>query len=360
MQPSLTEYLRIVVRTWWARVSFLAGAVGVASELTNLVVPSLVWWTIVGAAVVLAQFTAFHRVRGEREELRAQIEAAQALPEAPTFMPDLFEGRLFPNSFYMAIEGSERAFVIRAALAFVMDGDYEQLGSEAQKLFEDTVAASAFEAWMQRQMDTIRAVPSEQWWERIQPTRSQIVTVGRPAARLPHNDFTLAGHCVINFNPGLQPGHLGYGELVASVILRPVENGDAEKKGWPLSFDDLYEAITVLEAAVVDQIAPPVVSKVTGADMRPKSFALLAIANGGSVSDYIGINNHRWSRAAGSYDQTALWGRAASEEVIADPARRDREIKGWLARFLTDGGFSEFEADIERLQAPKLPEPLPA
>jgi hypothetical protein len=45
--------------------------------------------------------------------------------------------------------------------------------------------------------------------------------------------------------------------------------------------------------------------------------------------------------------------------VLSDPALREREIKGWLARFLTDGGFSDFEQDIERLQASKLPEALP-
>jgi hypothetical protein len=213
VQASLSEYLGIVIRTWWVRVSLLAGAVGLASELTNLVVPSYVWWILVGLAVVLAQFAAFHHVRAQRGELRAQIAAEEATPAAPTFSPNLFEGRLFPTSFYPVLDSSERGFVIRGALAFALSAGYDQLGSEAQKLFENTVAASAFEGWMQRQMDTIRRVPNDQWWKRIQPTRSQIVTVGRPAARLPHYDFTLAGHCVLNLKPGMQPWHAGYGEV---------------------------------------------------------------------------------------------------------------------------------------------------
>jgi hypothetical protein len=93
--------------------------------------------------------------------------------------------------------------------------------------------------------------------------------------------------------------------------------------------------------------------------MRPMSFALLAIANGDSVSDYVGINQRHWPRASGSYDQPALYGSVASEEVLNDPAIREHEIKGWLTRFLADGGFSDFEQDIERLQASKLPEPIP-
>ena len=212
---------------------------------------------------------------------------------------------------------------------------------------------------MQRQMDTVRRVPSDQWWERTQPTRSQIVTVGRPAARLPHYDFTIAGHCMINLNPGMGPWHAGYGELLASAVIRPVETAEQHKRGHPLSFDDLYEAITVIEAAIVDQIAPTVVAKITGAEMRPLSFASLAIANGDSVSDYVGINNHHWRRASGSYDQNALYGCVAGEEVLGNPDARQREIKGWIARFLTDGGFSDFEHDVERLEASTLPRPLP-
>lgn len=358
MQASLSEYLRIVVRTWWARVSLLAGAVGLASELTNLVVPSYLWWILVGLAVVLAQFTAFHHVRAEREELRAEIAEEEAIPEAPTFTPNLFDGRLFPTSFYPVIESSERGFVIRGAFAFALPPGYDQLGSEVQKLFENTVASSAFEGWMQRQMDTIRRVPNDQWWERIQPTTSQIVTVGRPAACLPHYDFTLAGHCVLNLKPGIQPWHAGYGEVLASAVIRPAD-ADESTRGLPLSLQDLYDAINIIEAALVGQIVPSLVEKITGAEMRAMSFALLAIANGGGVSDYVGLNHHHWPRASGSYDRMALYGSVASEETLNDSALREQEIKGWLARFLTDGGFSDFEPDIERLQASKLPEPLP-
>jgi hypothetical protein len=62
-----------------------------------------------------------------------------------------------------------------------------------------------------------------EWWKRVQPTRSQIVTLARPAAKFPLYDYSLSAHCTINFNPGLQPWHAGYGELIASIIIRPVE-----------------------------------------------------------------------------------------------------------------------------------------
>jgi hypothetical protein len=360
VKASVLEYLNAVVRTWWARVSVLAGAAGLASELTNLVLPSAFWWALVGAAAVLAQFAAFHHVRTEREQLREATRADEASPQAVTFVPHLFEGRLFPNSFYMSIDGSERAFVIRAARAFAMEGEYEELGSESQKLFEDAVASSAFEGWMQRQMNTIRAAPSSQWWKRIQPTRNQIVTVGRPTAPLPHYDFTLSGHGVINFNQGMVPGHPGHGELVASAIFRPASAAEDGAPGVPLSLEDLYEAITCIEAAIVDQIGPTMASRVTRAALRPKSFAVLAIANGGSVSDYVGIEQRHWPRAAGSHDENALWGCAASEATLSDPAERDREIRGWIVRFLRNGGYSDFESDIDRLATPNLPVPLPA
>jgi hypothetical protein len=359
LRSSLAEYLGAVARTWWARVTLLVSAAGLASELTNIVIPSVVWWVLVGVAIVLAQFTAFHRVRAERERLRAKIAADEAPPAPTTFVPDLFEGRLFPTSNYPVIESGQTGLVIRGALAFSLDGEHDQIGSSVQKLFEDHVASSAIEGWLQRQMDTRHAVPSEQWWTRVQPTRSQIVTLARPAAKFPLYGYSLSAHCTVNSNPGLHPWHAGYGELIASIIIRPVEQTEDGIQGNPLSFEDLFVALVVLQAALVDQIAPTMVQSVTGSELKPRSFASIAIANSGSVSDYVGLSHYHWPRADGSYDQNALYGRVASNAVLTDPAERTREVKGWLARFLTDGGYSDFEADIERLQTPTLPQPLP-
>lgn len=359
MRASVTEYLRSVTRSWWARVSVAAGLVGLASELTNLVAPSWVWWGIVGVGVVLAQFTAFDNARRQREELVAELAAIEAPAEAPIFVPDLLQGRIFPTSDYPVIESGEPGFVIRGALAFGLDAEHEQLTSELQKLFEDAVAASAFEGWLQAQTNVIRSVPEGQWWERVQPTRSEIVSVARPPTTLPYHPHTLAGRCVLNLRPGLQPWHPGYGVLIASAVIRPLGEADARPAGRPLSFEGLYEALTVIEAALVDEVAASVLPRLTRREFQPRAFSALAIANGGSVAEYVGLDHYDWRRAAGSSEPNALYGQATTELAVRDPDTRDHETRRWLTRFLTDAGFSEFEQDVERLQRPSLPEPLP-
>jgi hypothetical protein len=359
MRASVTEYLTSVIRSWWARVSVAAGLVGLASELTNLVVPSWVWWVIVCLGVVLAQFTAFDNVRRQREKLAAQLAAKEAPAEAPNFVADLLEGRIFPTSDYPVIESGEQGFIIRGALAFGLDAEHEQLTSELQKLFEDTVAASAFEGWLQAQTSVIRAVPEAQWWERVQPTRSEIVSVARAPTRVPYYDYTLGGHCVLHLKPGLQPWHPGYGVLIASAVIRPLGQPGGLTGERPLSFEGLYEALTVIEAALVDQVAPSVLGRLTRSEFQPRAFVVLAIANGGSVADYVELDHYHWRRAAGSSDPNALYGQAASESAVRDPEARDHETRRWITRFLTDAGFSEFEQDVERLQRPRLPEPVP-
>lgn len=359
MRPSMTEYLTSVIRSWWARVSVAAGLVGLASEVTNVVVPSWVWWAVVGVGVVLAQFTAFNNVRRQREELAAQLAAMEPPAEPPIFVPDLLQGRIFPGSDYPVIESSERGLVIRAALAFGLEAEHEPLTSELQQLFEDTVAASTFEGWLQAQTDVIRAVPEAQWWERVQPTRSEIVSVARAPAKFPHHDLTLAAHCVLHLKPGLQPRHPGYGVLIASAVIRPLGEAETRPDGRPLSLEGLYEGLTVIEAALVDQVAPGVLARLTRREFQPRAFAVLAVANGGGVADYIALNHYQWRRAAGSFDPNALYGEAASELAVRDPDARDHETRRWLTRFLSDAGFSGFEQDVERLPRPTLRQPRP-
>jgi hypothetical protein len=388
VRQRVTEYLRLVISTWWARLTFLAGAVGIVSELANLGVPHFLWWVLAGVALVLAQFSTFRHVRSQREQLRVEgdqlrseltaekaqhqneIAALQARhqaeiaeltsePPPPTFIPNMFEARLYPDRDYFVISSTDRAFVIRCALAFAIEGPFEELGSEEQQLFEDTVAGSAFEGWIQGQFDAIRAVPSDQWWQRAQPISPKIVTVARPPKRLPHYPYTLAGHCVINFKPGLLPSHPGYGVLVATAIFRP-DDGNDEVKGYPLSLDDLYGAIAALETAVVEQIAVPIVEKVTKAPVTPKGCGVFAHANGGVLSEYVGLGGYHWPRTADSTDSPSLWGNVGREEILGDVDERDREIRRWIARFLTNDGYYNFETDIERLQRPTIPQPLPA
>lgn len=359
MRDALSEYATRVIQTWWARLSVGAGVVGLISELTNLVVPSWMWWLVVGVSAVFAQFTVFRHVRLQRDELTAQLAATQAPVEQPVFVPNLLDGRIFPTSDYPVIESGERGFVVRGALAFTLGSEHETLDSAGRQAFEDAVAASAIEGWFQEQVGVWRAVPHEQWWERVQPTRSQIVTVARAPARVPHYDFTLAGHCVLNLKPGLQPWHPGYGLLISSAILRPLDESEGAFGGLPLSFDDLYRLLTIFEVALVDEIAAAVLPRIETNEWQPRAYAALAIANGGSVAEYVGLNHHHWPRASGSDDQNALYGCASNEQTLREPNARDAEIKSWLTRFLTDSGFSDFEVDVRRLSLPTVLRPLP-
>lgn len=368
MRAALREYVSEVVRSWWARASFLVGGVGLVLALAEVALPSGLLWVLVVIAALIAPFRAFERVRAQRDELAREIAESEVQPEElPTFQPGLLMGRLLPSVNYAVLPGSERGLVMRAGLAFALESQPRPFDTEMQRAFEDAVAASAAEGWIHELTSSIPLVREERFWRPTQPTRGNVVTVRRPAAAILHWAYTVEGWCRLNVQTSMLPGASGHGHLVLDAVIRPSESPDpatastdADPGGHPLAFEDLYVALHVLQVATIEQIADRVLPALLGSDeWLPSAYAVVVIANGGSVADYVALESRRWSRAEGSFDPTGGDWYAESESALRTPAERDAQIKAWLARLLRDSGYSGFEHDIDRLQPPRMPIAVP-
>ena len=75
MWQSFKEYIPTVVRSWWAIIGFLVGALGIASGVSGNTILLPYWaWLIIGTiALIVAQFLAYHKVRKQRDEARGEV-----------------------------------------------------------------------------------------------------------------------------------------------------------------------------------------------------------------------------------------------------------------------------------------------
>ena len=77
MGASIKEYVVGLAKYWWVVfVGFLGGGLGVGIDAAQggLDVPIWVWIAIACGGFVVAQFVSFHKVREQRDELKARIQ----------------------------------------------------------------------------------------------------------------------------------------------------------------------------------------------------------------------------------------------------------------------------------------------
>ncbi len=355
MKQSLREYLGRFVRSWWAGVGVAAGALGLVASVFDLDIPAWSWRAVVGVAVVVAGFRVFHDVRGERDAARAELAARDIAvagdPEPHPFVPRLLEGRLFPSSMYPIIDSAERALVLRAAYA--LHADEARIDSEAQKAFEDALAASTLESWILDETTHIRRAGAEHWWRRAKPTRSSVVTVRRPRAATVAGDYDVEGHAVLNLHPEHTPAPTGWLLLVADVVVRPTSD-DVGRRAF--TYESLYAASEVVVRSLVDEIAPAVLP-LAAAAATPYSLTLLVLPQALSLSDVVALDWHNWERAEDMDDIGGGQWFAPSAEVVLETKCRQDDLRRWFGRLLADGGYSGYERDLPKLVPVSLPPP---
>jgi len=80
VRTSISEYIPGLLKYWWIVVIGFAGGglgFGIDAAQGDLVVPYWVWIAVACGGLVAAQFLAFHRVRVERDELKAAGDQAK-------------------------------------------------------------------------------------------------------------------------------------------------------------------------------------------------------------------------------------------------------------------------------------------
>jgi hypothetical protein len=89
MWQSFEEYMPAVGKRWWAMV--VGGIFTIAGIISYfypfLVLPAWTWFLIALLFISIAQFFAFHRVRVERDEARAERDVALAKTRDPIINP---------------------------------------------------------------------------------------------------------------------------------------------------------------------------------------------------------------------------------------------------------------------------------
>ena len=125
MWQSLKEYIPAVVRSWWAIIGFLVGALGIISGVlgNNILLPYWAWLTIGTIALMWAQFLVYHEVRKQRytvESIISDLESGiislggQSIKMAELFwkMGDHFLEGIQPGSIpgdiYKVVEGADK------------------------------------------------------------------------------------------------------------------------------------------------------------------------------------------------------------------------------------------------------------
>jgi len=118
-----------VVRSWWAIIGFLVGALGIASGVSGNTILLPYWaWLIIGTiALIVAQFLAYHKVREQRDEARNPVTRAISELESDVislggqsidmatlfwkmgghFLESILPGSI-PGNIYEVVEGADK------------------------------------------------------------------------------------------------------------------------------------------------------------------------------------------------------------------------------------------------------------
>jgi len=129
MRQSLKEYIPAVVRSLWAIIGLIIGAIGIISGVSGNTILLPYWaWVIIGViALIFAQFLAYHKVRKKRDDAGNKVASAiselesdviklggQSIKMAKLFlkMGDHFlEGiqpGTTPGNIYKVVEGADK------------------------------------------------------------------------------------------------------------------------------------------------------------------------------------------------------------------------------------------------------------
>jgi hypothetical protein len=275
--------------------------------------------------------------------------------------PMVLRGRIYPYTYSPIIRSDEQALVSRVALAARVPVDPEPIfRSREQQEFEDAVATSTLESLVLDLTSPLRRTTWEHFWRRVDPTKSWIVTLGRPPATLIVDGWTAEARAAISLrhSPSVVP--LDWLILNLDVAIRPRHAVLSAEQHVPLSLDDVFALLYVPMAALLEGVAPRILPGITGMrDYELLAVGLLLIPNGDELSRYVRLDFNAGGRAQDACDASGIEWYARSLDEVDAPDARAATIRRRVDALFSDGGYWDYEDSVERLEVPRLP-PAPA
>lgn len=278
----------------------------------------------------------------------------------PRLEPTLLRGRLFPYTYSPYIQSEDHALTSRVAIAARVPTDPEpRLRPGTQQLFEDALAGSQLESFMQA-LTTHRGRPrSEHFWQLTNPTTTWVITAARPAAAIAGvGGFTAEARAAVTLKhqPSVIP--LGWLILHLDVAVRPTDTGHSSaSEPIPLSLDELFALIYVPLTAILEEIAPTVVPEISGEKNDVLAVGCLVMPHGDMFERYVAFGHYASRRISGSSGPFAIDWYPSSLDEIATPEARAAAVRERIEGLFVDGGYRGFERDLERLAPPALGPP---
>ncbi len=298
----------------------------------------------------------------DKLERRVRGTSATGTPAAEPVRlePSLLRGRILPHIYSPFIQSDDHALTSRAALAARVPTDPEPtLRPATQQLFEDTLAGSLLESFLQGLTSRGRRPSSEHFWDLADPTKTWVITAARPAARMTVDGWTAEGRAAIalKHQPSVVP--LGWLILHIDVAIRPLAPPVPDViEAIPLSLDDLFALVYVPLSALLDEVAPATLPAISGADGDLLAIGCVLMPHKDAFSRYVRFSHYASGQVTGSSDPSAIDWYPASLAEIATPEARTAAIRQRIEGLFTDGGYRGFEREVERLEPPPLRPPV--
>lgn len=296
------------------------------------------------------------RVR-RRPAAPAPPVALQPPQPTTTLEPALLRGRILPSAYGTLIRSDERALLSRVVLAVAVPTSPEPtLRPATHQLFEDTIAASPLERFLHELTRPLPRPDPENFWRLVEPTKTWIITAARPSARMIVDGWAVEAQAAtsLKHQPSVKP--IGWAKLHLDVAIRPLADTPepSAQERIPLSLDDLFALVYLPLSTLLDEVAPVVISSITGEPQRVLSVGCLVLPNGDAFSRYVRFSTYAHSRIEGATDASAIdWYPATLDEIVT-PEGRAEAIRRRIEELFIDGGFRGFEQTVESLQIPAL------
>lgn len=276
--------------------------------------------------------------------------------------PQLLRGRMFPYGYSPYIQSEDHALSSRVAIAARVPTDPEPtLRPVTQELFEDTLAGSQVESFLQELTMRGRRPAQEHFWQLADPTRTWVITAERPLARMGAIEgFSAEARAAVNLR--YQPTAVPLGQLIlhVDIAIRPdYELRSDVMEPIPLSLDDLFALVYVPLTAILDQIAPAMLPPICGGEGGAVlSVGCVLMPHSDLFSRYVALDRYASGRVNRAGDPNAIDWYPTSFDEIATAEARTVAVRERIEGLFIDGGYRGFENDLTRIGPPRLQPPI--
>jgi hypothetical protein len=337
---SIREYVLAICRAWWQLAIGLAGgAFAVVSAFrSGLVVPTWVGAVVAAAALIVAQFLAFHRVRLARDR-------SGRLVSLPGIVNEFSGGNYWPSSRAGYVETPGHGLAVRVIVGPGAHIPSARITKELRESLPGLLASSPFEAWLQA-----RSAPAT--WTLTMPMGPFFANVERDQGAEGSNDATYRAFGSFQLPTAPQSPR-------AFIAVDLVFTLDAEAAApILLSLADVYELCLSLVATALDRLAPGLLPQIEPKRrvrfrqrLRLVGPSIFFYApNGRTLADYIDLSA---LRLVGGATQANVQQLAAIElpsgRHLDSGASRDEFVRSGLKTMLEVSHFVDGDEYVDAL-----------